>query len=128
MPELPEVRAHAERMTQALAGDIMAGVQVIGFQALKTFSPPADVAVGEELLVVGSRGKHLLMDFGATTHVVHLMQGGRLKPAPKQARKPRGGLFRWRFSDAGAWLLTEAGTEHKAGVWVVAGDPASQEP
>ncbi|HUG86170.1 MAG TPA: hypothetical protein VMM13_16520, partial [Euzebya sp.] len=47
---------------------------------------------------------------------------------PKQARKPRGGLFRWRFSDAGAWLLTEAGTEHKAGVWVVAGDPASQEP
>lgn len=128
MPELPEVRAHAERMSQTLAGDVLAGVTVIGFQALKTFNPPPDQAVGTELRTVSSRGKHLLMDFGDTTHVVHLMQGGRLKPDPKESRKPRGGLFRWRFTDAGAWLLTEAGTEHKAGVWVVSGDAEGQEP
>jgi formamidopyrimidine-DNA glycosylase len=56
------------------------------------------------------------------------MQGGRLRPDAKEARKPRGGLFRWRFADGGAWLLTEAGTEHKAGVWVVQGDPLTQPP
>lgn len=128
MPELPEVRAHAERMADALVGDVLQGVVVIGFSSLKTYAPPPDAAVGQVLRGVGTRGKHLLLDLGETTHVVHLMQGGRLRPDPKEARKPRGGLFRWRFERGGAWLLTEAGTEHKAGVWVVAGDPEGQDP
>jgi len=47
------------------------------------------------------------------------MQGGRLKPDEKQSPKPRGGLARWVFDDGPALLLTEAGTEKKAGVWVI---------
>jgi formamidopyrimidine-DNA glycosylase len=50
------------------------------------------------------------------------MQGGRLKEDEKQSAKPRGGQARWRFEDGRALLLTEAGTERKAGVWCV--DPA----
>ena len=47
------------------------------------------------------------------------MQGGRLKPDEKQSAKPRGGLARWRVRRRlGALLLTEAGTEKRAGVWV----------
>ncbi|MGI9018212.1 MAG: DNA-formamidopyrimidine glycosylase family protein [Euzebya sp.] len=128
MPELPEVRAHAERMTAALADDALRAVQLISFTALKTYAPPVDAAVGQELVSVTTRGKHLLLDFGGTIHVVHLMQGGRLRPDPKQAKRPRGGLVRWTFADSGAWLLTEAGTEHKAGLWVVQGDPIVQPP
>jgi formamidopyrimidine-DNA glycosylase len=128
VPEMPEVQAHAERMTAALAGAVLEGVQVLSFAALKTFDPPVDGAVGSALVAVGRRGKHLLLDFGDQTHVVHLMQGGRLRPDPKQTRKPRGGLVRWRFDDDRAWLLTEAGTERKAGVWAVAGDPRQQAP
>ena len=56
------------------------------------------------------------------------MQGGRLKPDEKQSAKPRFGQARWRFADGRALLLTEAGTERKAGVWVVAGDPEEQAP
>jgi formamidopyrimidine-DNA glycosylase len=56
------------------------------------------------------------------------MQGGRLKPDEKQAARPRGGQARWRFADGRALLLTEAGTERRAGTWVVAGDPETQEP
>ena len=56
------------------------------------------------------------------------MQGGRLKPDEKQSAKPRFGQARWRFADGRALLLTEAGTERKAGVWVVAGDPDEQAP
>jgi len=56
------------------------------------------------------------------------MQGGRLKPDAKQSAKPRFGVARWRFDDGQALLLTEAGTEKKAGVWVVAGDPTTQPP
>lgn len=128
MPELPEVRAHAERMTEVLAGDELAGVTLLGFSSLKTFAPAPEDAVGVPLQTVRSRGKHLILDFGATSHVVHLMQAGRLKPDPKAAKKPRGGIFRWTFDGAGAWLLTEAGTERKAGVWVVAGDPEGKAP
>jgi len=62
------------------------------------------------------------------TFVVHLMQGGRLKVDEKQSAKPRFGQARWRFADGRALLLTEAGTERKAGVWVVAGDPEDQTP
>jgi formamidopyrimidine-DNA glycosylase len=56
------------------------------------------------------------------------MQGGRLRDDPKQSKKPRGGLVRFRFDDGRALLLTEAGKEHRAGVWIVAGDVETQDP
>lgn len=106
MPELPEVRVHAERLTASHAGKVLTGFRAIAFHALKTFDPPADRAVGEALTAVRTRGKHLLVEFPSVTYVVHLMQGGRLTPDPKQAAKPRGGLCRWTFADADALLLT----------------------
>ena len=128
MPEVPEVQAHAERLDADFAGAVLERFTPITFTALKTYKPDPSEAVGQSLVFVGRRGKHLLLDFGTATFVVHLMQGGRLKPDDKQAAKPRGGIARWRFSDGRALLLTEAGTERKAGVWVVDGDPEAAEP
>lgn len=128
MPELPEVQAHAERLTDDFAGASLRGFRPITFTALKTFSPAPEVAVGQPLRGVGRRGKHLLLTFEAATFVVHLMQGGRLVPDEKQSAKPRGGIARWTFDDSRALLLTEAGTERKAGVWVLDGDPLAQPP
>jgi len=138
MPEMPEVQAHAERMTEALAGRRLAKFELLNFAALKTFDPPVDAAVGHRLVGVGRRGKYLLARFDSGhTHVVHLMQGGRLRPDPKRSRKPKLGLARWIFDpaddpgagdDEAAWLLTEAGSERKAGVWAVDGDPLVTEP
>ena len=86
MPELPEIQAHAERLTRDFGGLELAGFRAIAFTALKTFSPPPVQAVGQPLVAgVGRRGKYLLLDFGAVTFVVHLMQGGRLKPDEKQS-------------------------------------------
>lgn len=155
MPELPELQAHAERLDTAYAGTTLERFSALTFHTLKTFSPQPEVTAGHSLVFVGRRGKYLLVDFGAATFVIHLMQGGRLRPeeplrsrqaeqpdtvtrtgeagAAKAARssrakKPRGGLARWEFSDDRAWLLTEAGSERRAGVWVVSGDPESAEP
>ncbi|HEY4377498.1 MAG TPA: DNA-formamidopyrimidine glycosylase family protein [Acidimicrobiales bacterium] len=128
MPELPEVQAHAERLDEAFAGTAFERFTPISFMALKTASPSPDAADGQDLVFVGRRGKLLLLDAGTVTFVVHLMQGGRLKPDDKQSAKPRNGIARWRFADGRALLLTEAGKERKAGVWVVAGDPEEQEP
>ena len=128
MPELPEIRAHAERLTDHYAGAPLERFDALSFTALKTAVPPPSDALGTPLEAVGQRGKHLLLRFAPATFVVHLMQGGRLKPDPKVARKPRGGIARWTFTGPGALLLTEAGTQKRAGVWVVSGDPEASEP
>ncbi|MBK9181385.1 MAG: Fpg/Nei family DNA glycosylase [Acidimicrobiales bacterium] len=128
MPELPELQAHAERLTDADAGAVLAAFTPLSITALKTAVPPPSAAVGRPLDRVTRRGKHLLLAFDDLTFLVHLMQGGRLRPDPGRSRRPRGGLARWTFADGRALLLTEAGTEHRAGVWVLAGDPSGQPP
>ena len=124
MPELPEVQAHAERLTEAFAGAVLDGFTPLTFTALKTAVPAPHDAIGQPLQTVTRRGKYLLARFGAVTFVVHLMQGGRLLVDAKQSARPRGGVARWRFADGRAWLLTEQGTERRAGVWVVPADDA----
>ena len=128
MPELPEVQAHAERLTDDFAGAVLRRFEPLSFTVLRTYAPAPEVAVGATLETVGRRGKLLLLRFEPLTFVVHLMQGGRLRPDPKQSAKPRGGIARWRFDDGRALLLTEPGTERKAGVWAISGDPLTQEP
>jgi formamidopyrimidine-DNA glycosylase len=128
VPELPEITAHAERLEKLVGGSVLERFEPLSFTALKTFAPPPETAHGATLARVGVRGKHLLLDFGAATFVVHLMQGGRLRPDTSTARRPRQGVARWHFGGGERLLLTEAGTEKRAGVWVVAGDPLAQEP
>ena len=124
---MPEIQAHAERLTADYRGSILERFRPLSFVALKTALPSPTEAEGRPLDQVGRRGKYLLATFGDRTFVIHLMQGGRLKPDPKQSPKPRGGVARWRFTDERAWLLSEAGTEHKVGVWMAAGDPATSD-
>lgn len=128
MPELPELQAHAERLSAGYSGAIISGFRPITFTALKTFSPDPAEAIGSPLHSIGRRGKYLLLPAGPVTFVVHLMQGGRLRPDEKQSAKPRFGIARWIFEDGRALLLTEAGSERKAGVWVMAGDIEELEP
>jgi formamidopyrimidine-DNA glycosylase len=136
VPELPELQAHAERLTDRYVGRVLAAFAPLSFTALKTVDPPPEVTVGRPLGGVGRRGKYLLLTFEPATFVVHLMQGGRLRvdersgagaPEPR-SRKPAGALARWSFDDEPDLVLTEAGKEKRAGVWVVAGDPEASEP
>ncbi len=122
MPEMPEVQAHAERLSEEFAGRTLKSFRPITFTALKTAVPAPDVAYGEALEGVGRRGKYLLLRFPSVHFAVHLMQGGRLIPDAKQAPKPRGGQARFIFEDGSALLLTEAGTERRAGVWALEPD------
>jgi formamidopyrimidine-DNA glycosylase len=128
VPELPEIQAHAERLDADFAGTVLERFEPLSFTVLRTYAPSPDEAVRHRLDAVGRRGKLLLMHFGEVTFVVHPMQGGRLRPDPKRSAKPRGGIARWRFEDGRALLLTEPGSERKAGVWVVSGDPLVQAP
>lgn len=128
MPELPEIRAQADRLRPSLVDRQLRRVEALSFTALKTAVPsPAD-AVGRSVEGLTTRGKFLLLHAGPLTFVIHLMQGGRLSLDQRLTASPRQGLMRWRFDDPPALLLTEAGRERRAGVWVVAGDPGGQPP
>ena len=133
MPELPEVQAHAERLTEQFAGERLQRFVPLTFTALKTAVPAPSDAYGLPLLRVGRRGKYLMLEFEPVTLVVHLMQGGRLLVDLKQSAKPRGGQARFVFepdldrAENPALLLTEQGTERRAGVWCVATATAMQD-
>ena len=119
MPELPEVQAHAERLSEAFTGQVLQRFIPFKFTALKTATPAPAQAYGQQLVHVGRRGKYLLLNFGEVTCVVHLMQGGRLVVDDTLSPKPRNGQARFVFANGPALLLTEAGTERRAGVWCV---------
>ena len=134
---MPEIQAHAERLTDRFAGRILAGFTPFNFTALKTAVPAPAAAFGERLLEVDRRGKYLLLRFEPVTFVVHLMQGGRLVADSKRSAKPRGGQARFTFEpielddgsiDETALLLTEQGKERRAGVWCVPTDTALTSP
>jgi formamidopyrimidine-DNA glycosylase len=120
VPELPEVQAHAERLTAQFSGTELKKFVPLTFTALKTALPRPDAAYGLPLIEVGRRGKYLMLQFEPITFVVHLMQGGRLLVDDKQSARPRNGQARFVFDEGPALLLTEAGTERRAGVWCIA--------
>jgi formamidopyrimidine-DNA glycosylase len=122
VPELPEVQAHAERVTEQFSGAVLERFVPFNFTALKTAVPRPEAAYGHALQNVGRRGKYLLLRFEPVVFVIHLMQGGRLLVDEKLSTKPRNGQARFLFADGPALLLTEAGKERKAGVWCVAPD------
>ena len=142
MPEIPEIRAHAERLEALAAGGVLKRFEPLSFTALKTASPQPNDAVGWSLEGISQRAKFLLLrlappssdsDSGnaGLTFVVHLMQGGRLRvlePDAKRPRRPRDGLARFEFESGLGLMLTEPGTQKRAGVWVLAGDVHAAEP
>jgi formamidopyrimidine-DNA glycosylase len=128
MPELPEIQAHAERLADEFTGRVLVRFRPFNFTALKTAVPAPDAAYGQPLVAVGRRGKYLLLDFPSVQFAVHLMQGGRLLPDAKQSDKPRGGQARFVFDAGPALLLTEAGTERRAGVWAYRAGEALDSP
>jgi formamidopyrimidine-DNA glycosylase len=124
VPELPEVQAHAERLTAQFSGVTLTRFTPFNFTALKTATPRPEDAYGHPLLRVDRRGKYLVLRFEPVCFAVHLMQGGRLLVDDKQSAKPRNGQARFVFANGPALLLTEAGKERRAGVWCVPAETA----
>ena len=122
MPEMPEIRALAERLDQVLAGAELTALDMLQFSSLKTVLPrPSDV-VGLGIEQVGHRGKFVTLDLDDGLRVLfHLSQGGRVDvEAPPKQTKPRGAVLRIRAADRPSVLIKEFGHERKAGWWVLA--------
>lgn len=120
MPELPELEALTERMTEVLGGHALEGIDVHGFSALKTFEVSPKEVEGNVLAGVSRRGKYLDMSLSEFRILIHLSQGGRVDiESPPKSTKPRGSVARFRFDGAPSILIKEFGTERKAAWWVL---------
>jgi formamidopyrimidine-DNA glycosylase len=122
MPELPELQALSERLSESLGGARVERVEPLQFSALKTYAIDPNEVRGKQLGSVSRRGKYLVFGFGSHNVLVHLSQGGRvfIEEPPSRSR-PKGGVVRLTF-DRGAVLVREYGTERKAAWWVLASD------
>lgn len=126
MPELPEVRALAERLSAAAAGSALLRADALSFTGLKTVAPDPASLKGRPFTGAATKGKYVLLGFGGPRITFHLSQGGRVDlERPPKTTRPKFGVARFTFEPASdgepvAFLLKEFGTEKKAGWWVLA--------
>jgi formamidopyrimidine-DNA glycosylase len=121
MPELPEIQALAERLTNAVGGASFGAADLLSFSSLKTVTPRATELAGRVLERIGRRGKYLVFELGGPRMLVHLSQGGRVDVEdPPKSTKPRGAVVRLRFEGRPSLLVKEFGRERKAGWWILA--------
>jgi formamidopyrimidine-DNA glycosylase len=122
MPELPEIRALAERLHEVAAGAELLGADVLQFSSLKTVQPRPSELPGAVVASVTSLGKYVRIAFEDGRRLLfHLSQGGRVDvEAPPKTTKPRGAVLRIRLRERPSILVKEFGKQRKAGWWVLA--------
>ncbi|MFF4712483.1 Fpg/Nei family DNA glycosylase [Streptomyces eurythermus] len=129
MPELPEVEALTDFLTEHLTGRRVARVLPVAVSVLKTYDPPPGAVEGAEVTAVRRYGKFLDVETDGGVHlVVHLARAGwlqwrdRLPDVPP--RPGKGPLaLRVALETGEGFDLTEAGTQKRLAVYVVR-DPA----
>ncbi|MFJ9348542.1 Fpg/Nei family DNA glycosylase [Streptomyces sp. NPDC101237] len=125
MPELPEVEALKDFLTENLVGHEVVRVLPVAISVLKTYDPPVGAFEGSEVVAVHRYGKFLDVEGDGGLHLVtHLARAGWLRwkdRLPDGPPRPGKGPLALRVAlETGAGFdLTEAGTQKKLAVYVV---------
>jgi formamidopyrimidine-DNA glycosylase len=124
---MPEVESLARFLTERCVGHAIARIELVAFSALKTYDPPLSALHGLEIESVTRRGKFLDISAQGLHLVFHLARAGWLRwkeTQPDAPAKPGKSplALRLRLDDDSGFDLTEAGTQRKLAVYVVA-DP-----
>lgn len=127
MPELPVIRALAERIETRFSGQEVARVDLLQFSSLKTVDPPIDTLAGGTLAGAASYGKYVVLHVGDLRLLLHLSQAGRVAfEDPAKTSRGKGGVLRLTFvrdpEGTAALFVHEFGRERRVGIWVLAGD------
>ncbi|MDX2683472.1 Fpg/Nei family DNA glycosylase [Streptomyces soliscabiei] len=125
MPELPEVEALKDFLTEHLVGHEIVRVLPVAISVLKTYDPPVTAVEGQQVTAVHRHGKFLDLTAGDGLHLVaHLARAGWLHwkdRLPDGPPRPGKGPLALRVAlETGAGFdLTEAGTQKRLAVYVV---------
>ncbi|MER5437388.1 DNA-formamidopyrimidine glycosylase family protein [Streptomyces sp. NPDC002790] len=125
MPELPEVEALKDFLTEHLVGRDIVRVLPVAVSVLKTYDPPLTALEGRTVAAVARHGKFLDVSTEGGPHLVtHLARAGWLQwkeRLPDGPPKPGKGplALRVALETGEGFDLTEAGTTKKLAVYVV---------
>ncbi len=125
MPELPEVEALRDFLTEHLTGREIVRVLPVAISVLKTYDPAPAALEGRRVTAVHRYGKFLDVATEDGPHLVtHLARAGWLRwqdPLPDGVPRPGKGPLALRVAlETGAGFdLTEAGTQKRLAVYVV---------
>lgn len=128
MPELPEVEALADHLRRKAVGATVQRVDVASLSACKTYDPPVSALHGRSVDAAHRWGKYLGIQAGDLYLITHLSRAGWLRWSDKLSAAPlkpgKGPIaLRVHLSDGSTGFdLTEAGTQKRLAVWLVA-DP-----
>jgi formamidopyrimidine-DNA glycosylase len=124
VPELPEVQALVDFLTDRVVGHVVARIDVASIAAVKTFDPPISGLAGLTVTGATRHGKFLDLDVDGLHLITHLSRAGWLHwrdelPAvpPKPGKGPI--ALRVHLEDGSGFDLTEAGTQKRLAIYVV---------
>ncbi len=123
MPELPDITVYVDALQERVQGHRLEALAIASPFLLRTAEPPLAAIIGQRVSALRRLGKRIAFGF-ENDHwlVLHLMIAGRLHWFAAGTRIPgRRALARFEF-DSGVLTLTEAGTQRRASLHVVAGE------
>lgn len=123
MPEYPDITVYIEALSARVAGQRLRSITLANPFLLRTAEPPLASVFGQRLRELRRLGKRIAFGF-ENDHwlVLHLMIAGRLHWFASGTRvSGRKALARFEF-ESGVLTLTEAGTQRRASLHLVAGE------
>jgi len=122
MPELPDIVVYIEALEKRVLGTTLKGAQIASPFLLRSIEPAVTDAPGHKVRGLRRVGKRIAIGMENDVWLVlHLMIAGRLHWVTKKV-KPDGRRTLAAFEfDSGTLTLTEAGSQKRASLHVVAG-------
>jgi formamidopyrimidine-DNA glycosylase len=133
VPELPDIVVYIEALEKRILGQCLDRVRIASPFLLRTAAPPVTSAEGRTVVQLRRLGKRICIGLDNANHnatdganviwlVLHLMIAGRLHWRKRDAKvSPPRGLAAFDFV-SGTLLWTEAGSQKRASLHVVAGE------
>jgi formamidopyrimidine-DNA glycosylase len=127
MPELPDIAAYVSALEPRILAQPIQQIRLASPFLLRTAQPPLRDVEGRIVRELRRIGKRIAIGVeGDLWLVLHLMIAGRLHWRPRGAKLAgRRSLAAFDFPH-GSLVLTEAGTKHRASLYVVSGEVGLQ--
>ena len=128
MPELPDVELYLHALRSRIFGHRLDRIRLASPFLVRSFDPPINQAHGKQVIGLSRLGKRLVWALEDDLFVViHLMIAGRFKWLDTGAKIPgKVGLAAFDFA-SGSLILTEAGSQRRASLYLVRGQNALAE-